>query len=129
MAVTVMAAAARMEATMIAVMVFSPFTDFLPCSAGGDQSDHDGCGGDDDGGNDEFHGFFSSLFFGQRVAIRVTITAADAKMEVTMIAVMIFYLFLFYFRGSLCPPRHPYNTTTRTKFVRVVKFDALFVIF
>ncbi|MDD6061877.1 MAG: hypothetical protein PUB99_04595 [Oscillospiraceae bacterium] len=28
MAVTVMAAAARMEATMIAVMVFSPFTDF-----------------------------------------------------------------------------------------------------
>ena len=63
------------------------------------------------------------------MAIRVTMTAADAKMEVTMIAVMILYLFLFYFRGSLCPPRHPYNTTTRTKFVRVVKFDALFVIF
>ena len=68
--------------------VFS-FHRFLPCSAGGDQSDHDGCGGDDDGSNDEFHGFFSSLFFGQRVAIRVTMTAADAKMEVTMIAVMI----------------------------------------
>ena len=65
----------------------------------------------------------------QRVAIRVTMTAADAKMEVTMIAVIFLYLFLFYFRGSLCPPRHPYNTTTRTKFVRVVKFDALFVIF
>ena len=97
MAVTVMAAAARMEATMIAVMVFSPFTDFLPCSAGGDQSDHDGCGGDDDGSDDEFHGFFSSLFFGQRVAIRVTMTAADARMEVTMIAVMILYLFLFLF--------------------------------
>ena len=56
-------------------------------------------------------------------------TAADARMEVTMIAVIFCTSFFFYFRGSLCPPRHPYNTTTRTKFVRVVKFDALFVIF
>ena len=79
----------------------------MPCSAGGDQSDHDGCGGDDDGGNDEFHSFFSSLFFGQRVAIRVTMTAADARMEVTMIAVMIFYLFLFLFSGFSLSPSTP----------------------
>ncbi|MDD6062228.1 MAG: hypothetical protein PUB99_06400, partial [Oscillospiraceae bacterium] len=66
MAVTVMAAAARMEATMIAVMVFSPFTDVVPCSAGGDQGDDDG-GGCQDGSDDDCgHDFLPlslSLFY------------------------------------------------------------------
>ena len=60
MAVTVMAAAARMEATMIAVMVFSPFTDFVPCSAGGDQGDDDG-GGCQNGSDDDSGHFFVPL--------------------------------------------------------------------
>ena len=62
MAVTVMAAAARMEATMIAVMVISPFTDFVPCSAGGDQGDDDG-GGCQDGSDDDCGHFFVPLSF------------------------------------------------------------------
>ena len=62
-AATVTAAAARMEVTMMSVMIRSPFRSFsIRFLFRGDQSDHDGCGGDDDSGNDEFHFSFSSLF-------------------------------------------------------------------
>ena len=38
-------------------------------------------------------------------------------------------LSFLFFRGFSVPRRHPYNTTTRTKIVQVVIFNALFVIF
>ena len=131
-AATVTAAAARMEVTMMSVMIRSPFRSFsIRFLFRGDQSDHDGCGGDDDSGNDEFHFSFSSLFCDLAAGSdQGNDNSGGSKDGSNYDSGHDFVpLSFLFFRGFSVPRRHPYNTTTRTKFVRVVIFNALFVIF
>ena len=121
-----------MEVTMMSVMIRSPFRSFsIRFLFRGDQSDHDGCGGDDDSGNDEFHFSFSSLFCDLAAGSdQGNDNSGGSKDGSNYDSGHDFVpLSFLFFRGFSVPRRHPYNTTTRTKIVQVVIFNALFVIF